>query len=81
MYGQEPKNCYLLELTGTQRYIWGPFTWERAVLEKGRTCQIVRGTGLRDATAMTPGAVQAAFQSGRIWPIRNRAEAVHHASV
>jgi hypothetical protein len=77
----QPRNCYLLELTGPRRYIWGPSTWTEAERAKGARHQIVRGAGLQNGATMTPGDVQAAFQSGRIWPVRSRAEAVHHASV
>jgi hypothetical protein len=65
----ERRIYWLLELTGNGRAVWGPYTWTDALGERGSRYQIVGGHGLRDGQSMTAGEIQAAFQSGRIYPV------------
>jgi hypothetical protein len=72
----EVKDCYLLERTGARRVVWGPYTLSEAILEKGSLYVIIRGDGLRGGTSLSPGDVQAAYQSHRIWPAERGVESL-----
>ena len=69
------KICWLVERTGNDRFVWGPYTYANAVREKGSLYVVVGGSGLREGQSLSPGDVQSAYQSRRIYPVSSQAEA------
>ena len=58
---------WLLERCGDHRSVFGPYTPAELKREGGPRYMVVRGTGLRDGSTMSPGAMNPVFGSNRIW--------------
>lgn len=60
------KNVWLIESTGDNRQVWGPYGEAHARKEQGVRHFLALASGLTNGQTMTRGELQAALQSGRI---------------
>ncbi|WP_439624045.1 hypothetical protein [Gemmata sp.] len=63
-------NYYLIESTGDNRQVWGPYTsLEQAKREAGVRHAVVSGSGLRNGETMTRGAMISKLAAGQFWTV------------
>ncbi len=63
------KNCWLVENGGETRQVWGPYTVNQAMEEKGTRHMIVRGHGLSNGKTFTRGIITEMIKAGSISPV------------